>query len=208
MNFIHDKLGSKSLKERITWGVILFFSIFFICVIISYYFLPEGILKGKNPLHNWNTSNNIVICAFQIFSFNMISAIIIVAAGLFGQKKTYHKNYLSIGYFAFYGLICINAVVLGTWSFLVESVPVPLLERFFRTFDIVHRAGLWEMLGQLTIACATAKISIILTNGKETVINHISSIRLSKKEQWVAVFGVVLMVIGAIVESLAINTVV
>lgn len=207
MKWIHDKLGSVSLKERIIWTVILCFAIFFTGVIISYYFLPEGILKSKNPLHSWETSDHLIMSTLQIFGFNMISVLVIIAAGLFGQKKPNHKNYISIGYVAFFALICQNAVVLGTWSFSVESVAVPLLDRFLRTFDLVHRAGLWEMSGQLLVTCATAHISIILTNGKKTETKHIRSMRLLKTEQWTITLGLALMMIGAIVESIAINTV-
>lgn len=206
MKFLHDKIGSTSLKERIIWAVILFMTLFFTCVVLSYYFLPEGILKGRNPLQNWETSENIVVSTIQIFSFNLISVLVIIAAGLFGQKKPYHKNYLSIGYVAFFSLICLNGIVLGTWSFLVESISVPLFERFLRTFDLAHRAGLWEMVGQLLITCATAHISIILTNGKNTDTKNIRSIRLLKSEQLVFALGIVLMIVGAVVESIAINS--
>lgn len=205
MKFIHDKLGSASLKERIIWAVVLFLTLFFTCVVLGYYFLPEGILKGKNPLQNWETSKNVAVSTLQIFSFNLISVLVIIAAGLFGQKKTYHKNFLSIGYVAFFSLICLNGIVLGTWSFSVESISVPLFARFLRTFDIARRAGLWEMLGQLLIACATAHISIILTNGKSTDTKNIRSIHLLKSEQLVFALGVGLMIVGAVVESIAIN---
>lgn len=206
MKFLHDKLGSASLKERILWTSLLFLTVFFTCVVLSYYFLPQGILKGKNPLQNWETSKNVAVSTLQIFSFNLISVLVILGAGLFGQKKTYHKNYLSIGYVAFFALICLNGMVLGTWSFSVESVSVPLFDRFLRTFDLVHRAGLWEMMGQLLITCATAHMAIILTNGKETVTKPIGSIRLLKWEQRVLVLGVVLMIVGAVVESVAIQS--
>lgn len=207
MKFLHDKLGSDSLAERILWAVVLFMTLFFTCVVFSYYFLPEGLLKGKNPLQNWETSKNVAVSTLQIFSFNLISVFVMIAAGLFGQKKPYHKNFLSIGYVAFFALICLNGIVLGTWSFSVESVAVPLAARFLRTFDLVHRAGLWEMLGQLLITCATAHISIILTNGKSTETKSLRSIRLLPSEQLVLVLGVVLMVVGAVVESIAINSV-
>lgn len=207
MKFIHDKLGSPTLKVRILWAVIVLMTLFFTCTAFSYYFLPEGLLKGKNPLQNWETSKNVAVSTLQIFGFNLISVLVIIGAGMFGQKKTYHKNYLSIGYVAFFSLACLNGIVLGTWSFSVESVSVPLLARFLRTFDLVHRAGLWEMLGQLLITCATAHISIILTNGKNTVTKNIRSIRLPKPEQMVVALGLALMIIGAVVESVAINTI-
>lgn len=207
MRYIHDKLGSPSLKERIVWALALFCVLFFSCVVLSYYLLPAGFLKGKHPLHNWNTSNNLLVCTLQIFGFNSISALVLIAAGLFEQKKPCHKHYLSIGYAAFFVLICLNAVVLGTWSFSVDSTPVPLWGRLLRTFDLIHRAGLWEMMGQLLIVSATAHIGIVLTNGTETQTRSTKNICLSKAERWALVLGILLMLVGAIVESLAINAV-
>lgn len=205
MKYIHDKLGSPNVKERILWSVFLFFVVFFTVTVISYHFLPQGSLKGKHPLQNWNTSQNIFVCTMQIFWFNSISAIVMVVSNLFSQKKGYHKNYVAIGYVAFFALICFNAVVLGTWSFSVESTPVPLWGRVLRTFDLVHRAGLWEMLGQLLIVSATVPMGIVITNGKETTTRSIRSVRLSRTEWWVLISGIVLMLTGAVVESIAIN---
>lgn len=207
MKYIHDKLGSSNVKERILWSVFLFFILFFAIVVLSYYVLPQEFLKGKHPLQNWNTSKNIFVCSMQIFWFNSISAIVMVAANLFSQKKGYHKNYVAIGYVAFFVLVCFNAVVLGTWSFSVESTPVPLWGRILRTFDLVHRAGLWEMLGQLLIVSATTPIGIVITNGTETTTRSIRSVHLTKAELWVLISGILFMLVGAIVESIAINTV-
>lgn len=202
---LHDKLGSPSLMIRLAWTVVLFFTVFSAALLFSYYLLPEGLLKGKNPLHSWETSTNVVLCAVQIFSFNCFSLLVIVFASLFGQKQPRHVNYLSVGYLAFFTLACINGIVLGTWSFSVESVPVPLLARFLRTFDLAHRAGLWEMMGQLLVTCATARIAIVLTSGKETHTKPLRSVSLARAEQWTFGAGLMLVVIGAVVESMAIN---
>jgi len=83
---------------------------------------------------------------------------------------------------------------------------VPLISRILRTFDLAHRAGLWEMMGQLLITCAVAHIAIILTNGKNTVTRKIRDIRLTGAEKIVLITGFALMLIGAIIESVAINT--
>ncbi len=129
-----------------------------------------------------------------------------VAANLFSQKKNYHRNYVGIGYVAFLGLVCFNAVVLGTWSFSVESTPVPLWGRILRTFDLIHRAGLWEMMGQLLIVSATTAIGIVITNEKETT-HSIRSVHLTKAELCVLISGILFMLTGAVVESIAINVV-
>lgn len=208
MKYIHDKLGSPDVKERLLWSIFLFIILFFAVVVLSNYVLPQELLKGKHPLQNWDTSQNIFVCTMQIFGFNSISAIVMVAANLFSQKKSYHKNYLAIGYVAFFALICFNAVILGTWSFSVESAPVPLWGRILRTFDLAHHAGLWEMLGQLFIVSATVPIGIVITNGRDTTTRSIRSVQLSRSELWVLISGILLMLIGAVVESIAINSVI
>lgn len=206
MKYLREKLTSNSLKERLLFTIMIFLILFFGVTILSYFLLPEGILKSKNPLQNWETSDNTLILTLQIFFYNMLSVLVILFGSLFGQKKEWEANYFSIGYLAFFTMICINGVVLGTWSFSVESEAVPLLGRITRTFDLVHRAGLWEMTGQSLITCAVARIATVLTSGKNTVTRKIRDIRLAKSEKLVLIMGFVLMLIGAVIESVAINT--
>ena len=205
MKYLHEKLSSNSLKERIFWAVILFLLLFFGVTILSFYLLPEGLLKNRHPLQNWAASDNTIVLALQIFFYNMLSVLVIILGSLFGTKKEGEANYFSYGYLAFYTLICMNAVVLGTWSFSVESEPVNLPGRILRTFDLAHRAGLWEMMGQLLIACSAAHIATILTSGKNTVTRKIRDIHLSVSERTVFAAGIILMLIGAVVESIAIG---
>lgn len=205
MRYFREKLSSNSLKERIIYSVILFFVLFFGAMFISYFLLPEGLLKNKNPLQSWDTSDNTLILTLQIFFYNLLSVLAIVLASLFGQKKESEANYLSIGYVAFFTLISINGLVLGTWSFSVESEAVPLLGRITRTFDLVHRAGLWEMMGQLLVTCAIAHIATVLTSGKNTVTRKIREIRLKNSEKAALMVGIVFILIGAVIESISIN---
>ncbi|MFZ2456669.1 MAG: hypothetical protein WAX07_09350 [Candidatus Altiarchaeia archaeon] len=205
MEYIRKKLSSNNITERILFTAILFFIVFFGVTIISYFLLPGGLLKNKNPLQGWETSDNSFVLTLQIFFYNMLSVILIVLASLFGKKGEGETEYLSVGYTAFFTLICINAVTLGTWSFSVEHDAVPLLDRITRTFDLVHRAGLWEMMGQLLITCAVAHIATVLTSGKNTITKKINDIRLTKTEKTVLITGFVLMLTGAVVESIGIN---
>ena len=101
MKYLRQKLGSNHLKERIIWAAILLLVIFFATVVISYYLLPEGVLKNKNPAQSWETSDNTLILTFQIFFYNMLSVLIISLASLFGKKESGEDNYLSIGYMTF-----------------------------------------------------------------------------------------------------------
>ncbi|HOW06821.1 MAG TPA: hypothetical protein PLQ28_03245, partial [Flexilinea sp.] len=136
MAHFREKLSSDNLKERIFWASIFFLLLFFGVTVLSFYLLPEGLLKNKNPLQSWEPSESTLILTLQIFFYNLLSVLIIVFASLFGTKKEGDANYLSIGYQAFYTLVCINSVVLGTWSFSIESQPVNLTARLLRTFDL------------------------------------------------------------------------
>lgn len=202
---MREKLSDNNPKVRIIFTVILFLVMFMGVMIASYYLLPEGMLKNKNPMQRWETSGNVFVLTLQIFFYNMLSVLVIIVGSLFGQKKEKETNYFSLGYLAFFTLICVNGMVLGTWSFSVVSEPLPLLGRIIRTFDLIHRAGLWEMIGQLLITCSTAHIAIIRTSGKKTTKRKIKDIHLVKLEKIALMVGIALMLIGAVVESVAIN---
>lgn len=205
MGYISAKLSSKDVRERTVWTVTVFFVIFFALVIISYFLLPEGILKNKNPAQSWQEADNVLILIFQIFFYNMISVLIIIMSSLFSHKKSNQHNYLSVGYMTFFTLISINAVILGTWSFSIESCPAALPERIFQIFDITSKAALWEMIGQLMITCSVAQISVFRSYGKDLIKRKFSEIRLEKEEKLFLVIGIVMMLIGAVIEGIAIK---
>lgn len=79
-----------------------------------------------------------------------------------------------------------------------------MLDRIIGTFDILHRAGLWEMSGQLLILCATAKISIIMTDGNKTSVRSWKEVSLSKQEVFILLVGLIFMLTGAFIESFSI----
>lgn len=205
LNFFHEKLSSNRLKQRMLYSVLVFSIIFFGVTVIGYFFLPEGLIKNKNPLQNWETSSNRIILTLQIFFYNMLSVLVIILGSFFGKKEESQVNYLSIGYLALFTQFCINGVVLGTWSFSMGGEAIPLVNRIFRTFDLAHRAGIWEMMGQLFITCAVAHIATILTSGKKTITRKIRDIHLTRAEKIVLMIGFTLMLVGAIVESVAIT---
>ncbi|NLE13477.1 MAG: hypothetical protein GX628_07350 [Clostridiales bacterium] len=205
MGYLRKKLSSNRLSERIIWAAVMFFAMFFGIMLASYFLLPEGLLKNKNPLQSWNTSDSALILALQIFLYNLLSVLIIILASLFARKKSSEADYLSVGYMAYYTLISINSIVLGTWSFSVETEAVPLIDRVAGTFDIIHRAGLWEMTGQLLITCAIAHISVVRSSGSDTIKRNIREIRLANSEKAALLIGIGFMLIGAFVESISIN---
>jgi len=205
MKYLQQKLTSNNLKERLIFAILLFLILFFCIVAISYLLLPEGILKSKNPLSNWETSDNTVILTLQIFFYNMLSVIVIVLGSLLSYKKESEIRYLSFGYLAFFMQVCINGVVLGTWSFSMANEAAPFLNRITGIFDLAHRAGIWEMIGQLFVTCSLAQISMIMTSGKTTIKRKIKDIHLKNSEKLILITGFALMLVGAIIESIAIN---
>lgn len=201
---IESAITSRRPLTRVAAVYPLFLGVFFLVTTLSYFLLPEGILRGRHPLHNWETSPDVFIAALQIFSFNLLSVAALTLANLFAERRGADRPYLPVGYVGLFTLIVINGLVLGTWSFEVISEPVPLLGRFLRTFDLLHRAGLWEMSGQLLITCATAGIALVLRDGKTVVTRRWGEIRLSAAEIAFAVGGLLLMLTGAFIESAAI----
>lgn len=184
-NFFRKYLTSENVYLRIAVTCFLFVVIFFAITAISYFLLPEGILRSKNPTQNWDTSNSVLVSTLQIFLFNQLSVVVILIGNVFSSRKESEQTYFPVGYLAFFTQISINAITLGTWSFSVVTETVPLLDRIMGTFDILHRAGLWEMFGQLLILCATAKISMIMTDGKKTSVKSWKDVRLSKQEVFI-----------------------
>ena len=203
-SYFRKNLTSENVYTRIAATYILFMAVFFTITIVSYFLLPEGLLRGKHPAQNWDTSNHLLLSTLQIFLFNQLSVVVILIGNIFSSRKNPEQNFLPIGYLAFFAQISINAVTLGTWSFSVITEAVPLLDRIVRTFDIFHRAGLWEMSGQLLILCATAKISIIMTDGNKTSVRSWKEVGLSKQEVFILLAGLIFMLTGAFIESFSI----
>ncbi|MDK2979773.1 MAG: hypothetical protein PWQ55_120 [Chloroflexota bacterium] len=206
MRSIKERLTSDDVWMRVGTAALLFLILFFGLTVISYFLLPQGILKNKHPLQQWETSTHTPILVLQIFFYNLLSVLVILAGNLFASKMESESRYFPTGYTAFFLLVCINGIVLGTWSFSVEHAAVPLLDRLLRTFDLVHRAGLWEMAGQLLAATGTAQIAIVRTSGRETLTGKFSDIRLRQPEKITLALGIVFILVGALVESIAINT--
>ncbi len=199
------KLMSDKVGVRVGSALIIFFITFFSITILSYLILPEKFLLNKNSVLDFDTSPSLFISAIQIFMFNMISVLSIFIGSLFAQKNKKDNQYYSFGYLCFFVLISINAITLGTWSFTVNVGSVPsIFERIFQTFNIFKHAGLLEMIGQLLIASSLANKYLVMTNGKITTTKNFKQLKFLKAEKLLIIFGFLLMLIGAFIESNAI----
>lgn len=143
---IQKWLIHKNLLIRITVAFLLFFCCFFVVAVISYYLLPTGFLRSKNAILDWQTPNNIWRAAIEIFMFNLISVVIIVLGNLFASLNK-NKVFFPNGYIFLAAQFLLNTITLGTWSFTTVDNSPELHLRILRTFDILHRLGLWEMSG-------------------------------------------------------------
>lgn len=204
IRLVRMKLSGESLGDRLLFASLLFFALFFGVMLASHFLLPEGVLKDKNPLQRWEESGDAAMLTLQIFLYNMLSVLFILLGSLFGGKKEQERHYFSVGYVAFFTQIALNGAVLGTWSFSMGEPAVPLIDRVLRTFDLARRAGLWEMTGQMLIACASARVALVRTSGKTTVTRNLREVRLTRAERTALATGLLLMLAGAFVESRAI----
>lgn len=200
---VKEGMISDKVAQRILWLSILFFIVFFGATILSYYLLPQGFMLRKNGISDFKTSENLFLCAVQIFLYNMLSVAFIFLGSAFARKKEGENAYRSYGQVGFFVFILLNAVTLGTWSFTANTNSVPLAARLLRTFDIVHNAGLLEMYGQLLITSALATKYLVITEGKSTRARSIREIPVSRSEIFTLIVGFLLMFAGALVESRA-----
>ena len=103
-------MNSDKVSHRILWLSIVFFGI----TILSYYFLPEGFLLRKNRISDFKASENLFLCAAQIFLYNMLSVAFIFFGSVFAKRKEGEHAYRSYGQIGFFVFILLNAVTLGT----------------------------------------------------------------------------------------------
>ena len=204
MGKIREGMISDRVSERILWLTLVFFLVFFGTTILSCYLLPEGFLRRKNAIGDFQTSENLFLCAAQIFLYNMLSVAFLFFGSAFARKKEDQKTYRSYGQVGFFVFVLLNAVTLGTWSFTGNPNSVPLGERLLRTFDIAHNAGLLEMYAQLLITSALATKYLVMTEGRKTTTRKLREIPFRKSEGVALLCGFLLMLAGALVESRAI----
>lgn len=199
IKFIRKKLYSDNVWSRIAMLICIFCFAFFGVTIISYYLLPKGVLSNQSNMKDFETSTSLLVCTLQIFFFNMISVLCILVASIFSRKKG--EIYVSSGYYCFVLFVIINAITLGTGSFSEVVVDVALFERIISMFHITKHAGLVEMLGQVLIACSLANKSLVMTDGKQTTTRKLKEINYTKTEIAVFAFGLIIMFLGALIES-------
>jgi uncharacterized membrane protein SpoIIM required for sporulation len=205
---IVEGVTDEDAYQRIGWLYVSFFALFVPVTVLSFYLLPEGVLRGKHPIISaLEFSSNPWISTAQIFGYNLIPTFLIMGANLLAQQsRLSQRKYVPIGYTAFWGLTVLFAVFLGTWSFNVVTTAPPLLRRFVRLFDVFHHAGLLEFSAYLLAAAASFKFTFWYSNGKEVVASRARrDIELTRPEKVFFIMAFFLLLCAAFVESYGIT---
>ena len=194
---------NENIWKRIFWLCVSFFLLLMSVTILSHFLLPEGILRGKHPLIGFELSPNLWVSTSQIFGYNLIFTLLTVSANLFArQSRTCPKKFMPTGYLAFWGVTVTAALYLGTWSQEVVTAAPPLLHRFICLFDIIHRAGLWELSGYLLTATTSFKFTLFFTDGKKVVARrNWRDVILTTTEKILFALSFILLICGAFIES-------
>jgi len=197
----------EGVGTRIGWMALTFFAIYVPVTIVSFYLLPEGVLRGKHPIiSRLHFSPTVWVCALQIFAYNLVPTGLIVTGNLLAQQSRLVKHrYVPIGYTAFWGLTALFAVITGSWSFDVVATAPPLLERFTRLLDISRRAGLLEFSAYLLAATASFGLTLWYSDGKTIVATRgWRDVSLTRTEAGLLMLALILLLCAACVESHAI----
>ena len=194
----------ESIFKRIGWMCISFFLLFYLTLVLSYFLLPEGILRGKHPLiNNLTLSAQLWISTLQIAGYNLMPVFLIICGNLIAQKsKSIEDIFVPIGYLALRVLIIIYAMVLGTWSFDVVTTAPSLFERIVHIFDVSRHSGILEFTGYILAATSSFKFTLWYSDGKKIVASKkLSDIDTTIVERIILLVAFVFILLGAIVES-------
>jgi len=193
-----------NLYKRIGWMYVSFFLLFMPVTALSYFLLPEAILRGKHPIiSQLQLSSNMWVSTLQIFGYNLIPTALIIGSNLLAQQSRFARNrFVPIGYWAFWSLIIYCAVVMGTWSFEVVMTAPPLSYRLLGIFDITHRSGLIEFSAYILAATASFGLTRWYSDGKQIVASkQWRDVSISKHERMFLLFAFVLLLCAGLIES-------
>ena len=120
---------------------------------LSYFFLPEGVLRGRTGsaiLAGDEAAGSFLAEWLRIVAMNLFSGSLIVLA-----NRIYRFRGFPLGYIIPLVMLTMYAVCLGTNSF---SIPLP--ERMAPSLAVLGRSGLYEMAAFMLVAVATYSINL------------------------------------------------
>lgn len=188
--------------KRIGSMYVIYFLLLYSVILLSYFILPDGMLKGMNPLVKaLNLSPDLLTAAMQIFLYNMIFIIIILICGLLAEELPICRgSYLPLSYSVLLIQVIIYGIIIGTWSFEMVSGTKPGL------YGILTRpftgAGLLEFSAYILMACVSFSITKWFSNRKTIVKSRPwSKIRLNAVEWAIFALSFIILFLGALCEA-------
>ncbi len=120
---------------------------------LSYFFLPEGVLRGRTGsaiLAGEEAAGSFLSEWLRIVALNLMAGSLIVLS-----NRIYRFRGYPLGYIIPLAWLTVYAVCLGTNSF---SIPLP--ERMAPSLAVFGRTGLYEMAAFTLVAVATCSINL------------------------------------------------
>jgi len=201
---IIDGVTDDNVYRRIGWMYVSFFILYIAVTVVSFYLLPEGLLRGKHPIiRALEFSPNLWASTLQIFGYNLIPTFLIIGASLLAQQsRLSREKFVPIGYTAFWGLTIMFAVVVGTWSFEIVTPAPPLRHRLVRILDVFHHAGLLEFSAYLLAAVVSFKLTLWYSDRRKIIANRTwRDVSLDRSEKLLLAVAFALLLCAAFVES-------
>ncbi|MFP4199398.1 MAG: hypothetical protein ACLFSO_07385 [Halanaerobium sp.] len=186
-------LSSNRIVIRFLGLYLLSLIFLFLSWIIAYYFLPEGLLRGKTALSTLagdSAASSLMIEFFKIFSLNLLAFSLIVLGNYILRVKYFAFGYLvPLAWTIFYG------ITLGTNSFAI-----PMVDKMVPSVRVFLRSGPYEMMAAVLLAVATDCISINKSSSFFDKSEPISRLERGtmKRKNWLAV-AISLLILAAAV---------
>jgi len=120
---------------------------------LSYFFLPEGVLRGRTGsamLAGDEAADSFLAEWLKIVALNLMAGSLIVVA-----NRIYRYRGYPLGYIIPLAWLTLYAVCLGTNSF-----SIPLAERMAPSLAVLGRSGLYEMAAFALLAVSTYSINL------------------------------------------------
>lgn len=175
-------LKSDKIKMRFFGLYLLSLILLFLSWFTAYYFLPEGLLRGRTALSSLagdSAASSLLLEFFKIFILNSLAFSLIIAGNYILRVK-----YFAFGYLVPLAWTIIYGLTLGTNSFAI-----PAAEKLAPGWRVFLRSGPYEMMAAVLLAVATDQIAI---NKSESFFQRSETVAESerpklKKKNWLAV---------------------
>jgi len=197
MSTVKKMLTHRNVVVRAISLWILCFMFLIVAWLVAYYFLPYEVLKGVFPSAYLPLGSSFLSAFFAIFLFNLVVGCgFTVAANLISAKS------IPLGYLYPSVQVILFGIFLGTNSFAISQG-----SRLFPSLTLVTGAGFYELTAYILVAVATAKLTLWnqtgLLGGSLERIKKRQEIELARSELFVLIFGISLLLAGAVIEAAA-----